>query len=167
MALRKTMMALCMAAVCGVATAANAEDIAVVDLQSVLEKSPKLQAVKDTMKKQFASQSKAIESEQEALFKSLDTFRKNKSTLKPKDAEKQQKDLMNRQSQLVKKQQQFSEKVQKAQGEAMTKLYNDLQGVVKAVAKDNKVRVVLLKQAVVVADAPDLTPKVEQAFAKK
>ena len=165
MALKKTLAAFCMAAACSVAMAAPAQGIAVVDLQSVLEKSAKFESVKKNLKSQFAAQSQALEKEQETLFKSLDAFRKNKSTMKKGEAEKKQKALMERQSQLAKKQQQFSEQVQKAQGDAMSKLYASLQKIVTQEANASKVSVVLLKQAVVVSNAPDLTSQVEKAFA--
>jgi len=154
----------------GVGFAAQAADmkVAIVNVQQLLQQSPRVAALSKKLETQFKTRQTKIGDEQKALQDELDKFKKESPTMSQKEKDKVQKQISDERSELVKKVVAYQQDLQKEQNKVMQNILSDLNGIVSTIAKSQSYGLVLDSQAVIYAgDGNDITKQVEKEFNSK
>jgi outer membrane protein len=162
--------ALMLVAGAGLSQAAVAADIkvAVVNVQQVLQQSPRVAELSKKLEAQFKTRQTKIGDEQKALQDELDKFKKESPTMSAKDRTDTEKKISADREALVKKVVAYQQDLQKEQNKIMQSILGDLNGIVSDIAKKQAYSLVLDSQAVVfAADGNDITKDVEKQFNDK
>jgi len=142
--------------------------LAVVNVQQVLQQSPKVAELSKKLESQFKDRQQKIGDEQKALQDELDNFKKESPTMSQKDRDAMQKKISNDRADLVKQVVSYQQDLNKEQGKVMQGIIGDLNGIVGSIAKKSGYSLVLDSQAVVYAsDGTDITPDVAKQFNSK
>jgi len=142
--------------------------VAVVNVQQVLQQSPRVAELSKKLESQFKARQQKIGDEQKTLQDSLDRFKKESPTMSQKDRDATQKKIANDRSDLVKQVVAYQQDLNKEQSKIMQNILNDLNGIVSKLAKDKGFSLVLDSQAVIYAnDGTDITKEVAQDFNSK
>lgn len=161
--------ALLLMAGAGVSQAADsAIKVAVVNVQQVLQQSPRVAELSKKLEGQFKDRQTKINDEQKALQDELDKFKKDSPTMSQKDRDTTQKKISADRSDLVKQVVAYQQDLQKEQNKIMQGILNDLNGIVSTIAKAQGYNLVLDSQAVIfAADGTDITKDVAKQFNNK
>ena len=154
----------------GIAAQAAAADmkVAIVNVQQLLQQSPRVAALSKKLESQFKTRQSKIGDEQKALQDELDKFKKESPTMSQKEKDKVQKQISDERSDLVKKVVSYQQDLQKEQNKVMQNILADLNGIVSNIAKAQSYGLVLDSQAVIYAgDGNDITKEVEKQFNSK
>lgn len=153
--------------VCQAADAGTAPQmkVAVVNVQQVLQQSPRVAELSKKLEAQFKARQTKINDEQKALQDELDKFKKDSPTMAQKDRDAMQKKIGNDRSVLVKEVVAYQQDLQKEQNKIMQGILNDLNSIVSTIAKAQGYSLVLDSQAVIYAtDGNDITKDVAKQF---
>lgn len=156
--------------VCQAADVAPAASIkvAVVNVQQVLQQSPRVAALSKKLEGQFKDRQTKIGDEQKALQDELDAFKKDSATMSQKDKDSTQKKIASDRADLVKKVVAYQQDLQKEQNKIMQGILADMNGIVSQIAKAQSYVLVLDSQAVVYAgNGNDITKDVAKQFNDK
>jgi len=152
-----------------VAVAADAAPVkvAIVNVQQVLSKSPRVTAISNKLEKEFKGRQTKISDRQKALQDQLEKFQKESATMSQKDKDAFQKKVTTEKADLVKQVVAYQQDLQKEQQQVMQGILKDLNGIVSSIAKTNNYSLVLDSQAVIfAADGNDITKDVAAQFNK-
>lgn len=142
--------------------------VAVVNVQQVLQQSPRVAEQSKKLEGDFKARQTKINDEQKALQDELDKFKKDSTTMSQKDRDAMQKKIANDRSELVKKVVAYQQDLQKEQNRIMQGILGDLNGIVTGIAKSQGYTLVLDSQAVIfAADGNDITKDVAKQFNDK
>lgn len=142
--------------------------VAVVNVQQVLQQSPRVATLSKKLETQFKDRQTQINDQQKSLQDEMDKFKKESPTMSQKDRDATQKKITDDRSELVKKVVAYQQDLQKEQNKIMQGILGDLNGIVSTIAKKDSYSLVLDAQAVVFAsDGNDLTKQVSTEFNKK
>jgi outer membrane protein len=162
---------LLLAAGINAATAADASQIkiATVNVQQVLQQSPRVSDLSKKLENEFKNRQAKIGDEQKTLQDKLDKYKKEAPTMSKKDKENMEKKISTERSDLVAKVVAYQQDLQKEQNKAMQNILNDLNGVVSTIAKSQEIALVLDSQAVIytAGDSNDITKDVLKQFNAK
>lgn len=157
--------ALLLAGGVSVCQAADNMKVAVVNVQQILQQSPRVADLSKKLEGQFKSRQTTINDEQKSLQERLDKFKKDAPTMSKSDRDKAEKSLENDRAELVKKVVAYQQDLQKEQNKIMQGVLNDLNGIVSSIAKSQQVSLVLDSQAVIFSsDSTDITKDVAKKF---
>lgn len=162
--------ALLVAAGVQVAQAADVAQIkvAVVNVQQVLQQSPRVAQLSKKLEGEFKGRQTKINDDQKALQDSLDSFKKESATMSQKDRDAMQKKIAADRADLVKKAVAYQQDLQKEQNKIMQGILGDLNGIVSTIAKSQNYSLVLDSQSVIfAADGNDITKDVAKQFNSK
>lgn len=162
--------ALVLAAGVNVATAADASGlkVAVVNVQQVLQQSPRVADLSKKLENDFKNRQTKINDEQKKLQDELDKFKKESPTMSQKDRDATQKKIASDRSELVKQVVAYQQDLQKEQNKVMQDILSNLNGIVSKIAKAQNYNLVLDSQAVIfAADGNDITKDVAKEFNSK
>lgn len=155
------------ASVCQAADASQMK-VAVVNVQSVLQQSPRVVELSKKLEGQFKERQAKIGEEQKSLQDELDKFKKESPTMSQKDRDSMQKKIASDRSDLVKQVVAYQNDLQKEQNKIMQGILGDLNGIVSTIAKNQGYNLVLDSQAVIFAtDGNDITKDVAKQFNSK
>lgn len=132
----------------GVAVRAH-NAIAVLDLNKVMMGAPQLEAAKNKLKKQFEPREKELETAQKAFQADIESFNKDSATMKESDKKAKQQKIIEQQKKLQEMQSKFQNDLNVAQSNAMQEIVKTVEGIVKKIALDKKLDVVLAKAGTV------------------
>ncbi len=139
--------------------------VAVVNVQQVLQQSPRVAEYSKKLESQFKARQTKIGDEQKALQDELEKFKKESPTLSEKDRNAMQKKIANERSDLVKQVVAYQQDLQKEQNKIMQGILGDINGIVTKMAKNQNYALVLDSQAVIFAsDGNDITKDVAKQF---
>lgn len=142
--------------------------VAVVNVQQVLQQSPRVAELSKKLEGEFKTRQTKINDEQKALQDQLDKFKKDSATMSQKDRDATQKKISADRSDLVKQVVAYQQDLQKEQNKIMQGILNDLNGIVSTIAKAQSYTLVLDSQAVIfAADGNDITKDVAKQFNSK
>jgi outer membrane protein len=142
--------------------------VAIVNVQQVLQQSPRVVALSKKLEGEFKDRQAKIGDEQKALQDELDTFKKESPTMSQKDRDATQKRIADSRAELVKKVVAYQQDLQKEQNKIMQGILADLNGIVTTLAKKQSYQLVLDSQAVIFAqDGNDITKDVAKQFNDK
>ena len=154
--------------VCQAADATGAIKVAVVNVQQVLQQSPRVAELSKKLEGEFKTRQTKIGDEQKALQDELDKFKKESPTMSQKDRDATQKKIAADRADLVKQVVAYQQDLQKEQNKIMQGILADLNGIVSSIAKGQGYNLVLDSQAVIyAADGNDITKDVAKQFNTK
>ena len=150
------------------ATATNTtshSDFAVVDMHHILEKSPQMTKIRNTLEGKFSKEHASLTTEQDSLKKRAEKLESEKSVMTKKELETKRASLSKDQEALQKKQMQFQQKVFAAQDEAMKTLMEKITTIVTSIANKNHYSLVVPKNSTIyVSSGHDITTEVEKTL---
>lgn len=150
------------------AIAAPQLKVAIVNVQQVLQQSPRVSALSKKLEGEFKSRQTKISDEQKALQDDLEKFKKESPTMSQKDRDDTQKKIATRRADLVKEVVGYQQDLQKEQNKIMQGILTDLNSIVSNIAKSQNYGLVLDSQAVIFAsDGTDITKDVAKEFNSK
>jgi len=145
--------------------------VAVVNVQQVLQQSPRVAALSKKLEGDFKPRQTKIASKQKALQDELEKFKKDSADTKmaQKDRDAMQKKIAADRSELVKEVVAYQQDLGKEQNKVMQGILNDLNGIVSSLAQKDGYSLVLDSQAVVYkkSNTIDLTDAVQKQFNSK
>lgn len=142
--------------------------VAVVNVQQVLQQSPRVNNITKKLETEFKNRQTKIADEQKSLQDMMDKFKKESPTMSQKDKDAMQKKIASTRSELVTKVVAFQQDVQKEQNNVMKNIQTDLTGIVSNIAKSQNYALVLDSQAVIYpGNSVDITKDVTQQFNNK
>jgi outer membrane protein len=142
--------------------------VAIVNVQQVLQQSPRVQDLSKKLESQFKPRQTKINDEQKALQDSVDKFKKESPTMSQKDRTAQEKSISDTRANLVKEVVAYQQDLQKEQNKIMQGILNDLNSIVSSIAKSQSYTLVFDSQAVIyAADGTDITKDVAKQFNNK
>lgn len=143
----------------------TATNFGVVDIQKVMQASPKIKAAGDRLKAQFAAQQKKIAAKQEELKNLLTKLNRDASVMSDSAKQKLQNKITAARKEYGAMLQNYEQKVMSAQQQEMQKLANNIQDIAAKIAKQNNLGMVVIKQAVIYAgNAKDITDQIIKAM---
>lgn len=146
-------------------SAAPLGNIAVVNVQQVLQQSPKIADINKKLQEQFKTRQQKLLAEQKSLQDEMDKFKQESTTMNQKDKDSQQKKITDDQAALVKQVTQFQQDLNKEQNKQMQSVLGQLNSIISNLAKKNEYSLVLDSQAVIYAkDSSDITKQVAKEF---
>jgi len=141
--------------------------VAVVNVQQVLQQSPRVADLSKKLESQFKGRQTKINDEQKDLQGRVDKFNKEAPTMSEKDRTASEKKISNDRAALVKEVVAYQQDLQKEQNKIMQGLLGDLNKIVSGIAKAQSYALVLDSQAVIFAsDGNDITKDVASQFNK-
>lgn len=142
--------------------------VAVVNVQQVLQQSPRVAEMSKKLEGQFKARQAKISEEQKSLQDQMDKFKKESPTMSQKAREAMEKKITADRSELVKQVVAYQQDLQKEQNKIMQGILGDLNGIVSNIAKSQNYTLVLDAQAVIyAADNNDITKDVAKEFNSK
>jgi len=146
---------------------AAAMNVGVLDMHEIMSKSKQVEEMRNNLQKQFKPREDKLVSARDSFQKDAEKLEKEKTVLSKADLEKLKKKVMDQQRDLQEKQMSFQQDVMKAQNEALKNFIDKVKDVVKDVAKDEKIDIVLTKDTIAyVDDSLDITSKVLKKLEK-
>jgi len=139
--------------------------VAVVNVQQVLQQSPRVAELSKKLEDQFKKRQAKIGDEQKALQSEMEKFKKESPTMSSKVKSSMEKKISDDRATLVKKVVAYQQDLQKEQNKVMQGVLADLNSVVSQIAK-GKYNLVLEGQAVIYG-GEDITSEVAKKFDKK
>ncbi len=141
--------------------------VAIVNVQQILQQSPRVADLSKKLEAQFKPRQTKIGDEQKSLQDELDKFKKESPTMAQKDRDATQKKIASERADLVKQVVAYQKDLQTEQNKIMQGILNDLNGIVSGIAKNKSYALVLDSQAVIYAnDGNDITKDVAGQFNK-
>lgn len=142
--------------------------VAVVNVQQLLQQSPRVSTLSKGLEAQFKDRQQKISDEQKVLQDELDKFKKESPTMSKKDSDAMQKKIAADRSDLVKQVVSYQQDLSKEQNKIMQGILSELNSIVSGIAKAQGYALVLDSQAVIFAsDGADITKDVSKEFNKK
>lgn len=139
--------------------------IAVVNVQQVLQQSPRVATLSKRLEGEFKDRQTKIGEEQKTLQDQMDKFKQESPTMTQKDKDALQKKITADRSTLVSKVVAYQQDLQKQQTKVMQGVLSDLNGVVTKIAKNQNYGLVLDAQAVIYSvNGNDITKDVASQF---
>ena len=139
--------------------------VATVNVQQVLQQSPRVAALSKKLEEQFKARQAKIGDQQKALQDALDKFKKDSPTMAQKARDAMQRKIAGDRADLVKQVVSYQQDLQKEQNKVMQGILSDLNRIVSKIAKNQGDTLVLDSQAVIfAADGNDITSDVAKEF---
>ena len=150
-------------------SAATDIKVATVNVQQVLQQSPRVAEISKKLETEFKNRQSKIGDQQKALQEELDRFKKESLTMNQKDKDAMQKKIAADRSDLVSKVVEYQQDLQKEQNKVMQGILTDLNSIVSKIAKSQSYALVLDSQAVIYPSNGnnDITKDVTKKFNEK
>lgn len=137
----------------------------IIDMQKIMQSSPKIKAAGDRLKTQFSADQGKIATKQKQLKDLLTKLNRDSSVISDKAKKDLQTKITTARKEYGAMLQSYEQKVMAAQQQAMQKIAASIQNVAEKVAKENNLGMVIVKQAVIYAgNAKDITNQVIKAM---
>src|SRR3990167_8145441 len=135
--------------------------VAVVNVQQVLQQSPKVVQLTKKLENEFKPRQQKINDQQKALEAQLESFKKESLTMSQKDKDATQKKISDERANLLKQVVAYQQDLSKEQNKIMRDILSNLNSVVSNLAKKDNFNLVLDSQAVIYSsNGTDLTKDV-------
>lgn len=131
------------------AQAAGTDKIAVVDFQTILEKAPQVNKIRDELKNEFSKQEQNLVNAQKELQANADKLQKNNAVMSQKDKKALEDKVTKEQQELQQNQMAFQQAFMKAQNDKLKNFIDMVKGKVGDVAKKDGYTIVLTNASVV------------------
>jgi outer membrane protein len=137
----------------------------IIDIQKIMQKSPRIKAAGDRLKEKFASQQNKVIAKQQELKGLLDKYNRDASIMSDSVKQKLQKRILSVRKDYTAMAQKYEQNLVLAQRKEMQKISDEVQKIVSKIAKRERLNAVFLKHALVFSgDAEDITSQVVKAM---
>ncbi|WP_077755637.1 OmpH family outer membrane protein [Shewanella psychrophila] len=151
----------------GAPIAAQAEKIAVVDMQAVFEQLPQREQVSKTLKTEFGDRVASVQKMQEELRGMLEKQQRDGALMSESQKTEMVRKMESMKSELQLKGKALDEDMRRRQGEEQNKLLVKVQQAINAIAEKDSYDMVLQRGAVIyVKPTADISSKVVEALSK-
>ncbi|QYK03237.1 OmpH family outer membrane protein [Shewanella psychrotolerans] len=151
----------------GAPIAAQAEKIAVVDMQAVFEQLPQREEVSKTLKTEFGDRVASVQKMQDELRTMLETQQRDAALMSETQKTEMLRKMESIKAELQLKGKALDEDMRRRNGEEQNKLLVKVQKAISAIAEKEQYDVVLQRGAVIyVKPASDISSKVVEALSK-
>lgn len=135
--------------------------IGIVDMQQIMTKSKQAEKLRTDLEKRFTPKKAELQKSADAFKADIEKMKRDEAVMSSADKDKLQKKLMDQQQSLQTRQQSLQKDAMSAQNEAIQSLIENVKGAVKKIAADDKLTVVIAKEAAIYQDdSLDITSKV-------
>lgn len=142
--------------------------MAVVNVQQVLQQSPRVAELSKKLEGDFKPRQTKINDQQKALQAQIDKFEKESPTMSQTDKDSAQKRIASQRQDLVKQVVALQQDFQKEQSRVMQSILGDVNGIVSSIAKKNNYTIVFDSSAVIYSSTNnDITKDVASQFNSK
>ncbi len=149
-------------------TASPAPAIAVVNVQQLFQKSPKIADLNKQLQNKFKPRQDKLIAAQKSLQEEVDKYKKESATMSDSDKKAIEKKISDDQSSLSKDATAFQDDLRKEQNKIMKNVLAQLNQIISSLAKKNNYQEVLDAQAVIYAvEGADITSQVTKEFDSK
>lgn len=143
-------------------------NVATVNVQQVLQQSPRVANLSKKLEAQFKDRQAKIADQQKSLQDEMDKFKKEGPTMSASARDSMQKKITNDRADLVKQVVGYQQDLQKEQSRIMQSVLSDLNSIVSSIAKSKNYNLVLDSQAVIYTqNGADITKDVAAQFNTK
>lgn len=140
-------------------------NIGILDVQKIMQSSPKIQAAGEKLKAKFTPQQNKIVAKQQELKNLMDKYNRDAPIMSDAVKQKLKDQIVAARKEYTTMSQNFEQELMQAQQEEMQKLTDDIQNTVTTIAKKNNLNIVLAKQAIIYSgDSKDITDQVLKAM---
>lgn len=141
------------------------DDVGVVNMKKVIQQSSQVKNMSSDLHKQFSSEQKKLKKQQDALSADMQKYQKQKTVLSDKKLKALKSKISEQGMKLRQAQAKFQRDLYAAQSASMKKVMKKVRGVIRSVAKDNDVDLVLPENVVLYSkESKDLTSDVIDAL---
>lgn len=138
-------------------------NIAVVDVQKIMQQSPEMSAIKTKLEGQFKSRRDKLMTMDADLKKMMEKYKKDAAVMSSADKKSMEQKMMTEQRALEQQGQEYQKDLNTAHNQAMQSLYEKVKKAVADVAAKEKFDLVLQKEAATFAQEKlDITDKVQE-----
>jgi outer membrane protein len=138
-----------------------ASEIGVVDMQQIFQTAPQVKKINDSLTQKFQERKDNLVKMSNELKEDFQKYQKNKAVTGQKELADLQTQIETKEANFRQEQAKFQQDVFQAQNQEMTKFIDQVKGVVKTVAADKKLDMVLPKNTVLYSqDSLDITSAV-------
>lgn len=142
--------------------------VAVVNVQQVLQQSPRVANLSKKLEAQFKDRQSKINDMQKSLQDEMDKFKKEGPTMSASARDSMKKKITNDRADLVKQVVSYQQDLQKEQSKIMQSVLADLNSIVSTIAKSKNYNLVLDSQVVIYnPNGADITKDVASQFNTK
>jgi outer membrane protein len=143
----------------------SAMKIAVVDVQQVIHNAPDTAKFEKALEQQFKPRQENLRQQSQALETQRQQFMRNAATMSDKDKQAEEQKLMEATQALQQQMQQYQQDLDVARQKDMQSLIAKVQTAIDQVAKQEKLNLVVVKQAAPYSDGSlDITKEVQKAL---
>lgn len=125
------------------------EMLAVVDVATVVEKSPQMASLKTTLEKQFTPRQQAMSKDQSTLQADMEKLSRDGSTMKEADAKKLREKVASEQAKLQDEQAKMQQEFFQARDKGLKSILDKVDAIVKQISKEKGYAMVLRKEGTV------------------
>lgn len=165
--MKKTLLGLMMLSLSGLSTVAFADDtkIGVVDLQKIIQTSPKVQSIQQSLEKKFRPRRDALIATEKELRSKMDAFKRDSVVMNANAKKEKEREIVSMQQKFERDGQQYQQELSTAHNEAMEDFYTRVRAAISKVAKKEHFELVLQKDAApFAAEKLDVTKQVVAAI---
>ncbi len=141
---------------------AGGNNIAFVQVQKILAKSPKVKAIEKKMEREFSKRKEGIISKGKDLARLEKRYQKDIEIMSDSEAKRLERDIISRRRALKNLQGEFQEDFVLRRNEELGKLQKHIREVIKKIAKEEGLDIVLEGGVVYTSERADITDKVLQ-----
>ena len=139
--------------------------IGFVNIPAVLEKAPQAEKAKKRLEQEFSPRDKQLVAQQKEIENMAAKISKDAAVMGKSEKAKLEDDILNKKRDAKRAQQQFSEDFNARRGEELGKLQNKIVEVIRGIAKDQGLDLVLTDGVIYASEQIDITAQVQQKLA--
>ena|SRR3990167_3443984 len=166
--MKRVLLTVCLAIAALWSVCTFAQKIGLIDMREIFQSSPQVKQINDQLSKQFAPQRDKIVAMGKKLQEDVKSLQKNQSVMDKASLKKLKDSIMKQEQALRTSQSQFQQTLFSEQNKAMEAFMNKVTDLVKTVAEQKQLDLVLPKNTVLYAkDAVDITPDVDSTLSDR
>lgn len=144
---------------------AEINKVGVVDLQKIMQTSPQMNTVKQTLEKQFKARRDKLVSMEADLKKNVEKFQRDNAVMSDSQKKDMQKKIMTDRQVFETEGQKYQQELSAAHNKEMEALYNKVRTAISKIAQDDKFDLIIQKDAAPYsASSMDVTDQVMKAI---
>ena len=145
--MKKILFGLIMLGVASISTAADTLKIGVVDLQKIIQTSPQIQKIQQSLEQRFRPRRDTLMAAEKDLKAKIEAFKRDSVVMNPTQKKDKEREIVGIQQKFELDGQKYQQELSTAHNEAMEDLYTKVRAAISAVAKKQQYSLILQKDA--------------------
>ena len=146
--MKKMVVGLALMGLSSLALAADAVKIGVVDLQKIIQTSPKIQSIQQGLEQRFRPRRDTLMATEKDLKAKIDSFKKDSVVMSATQRKDKEREIVAMQQKFELDGQKYQQELSSAHNEAMEDFYTKVRSAIAVVAKKDSYSMILQKDAV-------------------